>query len=46
MPTAEDNAAYFGDKAYPSMRQVVSTMDYNAQREIGLAMLREFGILK
>ena len=44
--TAEYNAAYFGDKAYPSMREAVSTMDYDSQREIGLAMLREFGILQ
>lgn len=44
--TAYYNSHYLDRRAYPRTREVVSSMDFNDQREAGLAALRYFGVLK
>lgn len=44
--TAAYNSKYLGNPANPLTRQVVGALDFNAQREAGLAALREAGVLK
>jgi hypothetical protein len=44
--TAAYNRRYLSIPGSPLTREVVSSMDFNAQREAGLAALREVGVLK
>jgi hypothetical protein len=44
--TAYYNSHYLDRRVYPRTREVVSAMDFNDQREAGLAALRYFGVLK
>jgi hypothetical protein len=44
--TAAYNRSYLSNSAYPRTRVVVSSMDFNAQREVGLQALREVGVLQ
>jgi hypothetical protein len=44
--TAEYNSKYLDNPVYPLTREVVTAMDFNAQREAGLDALRRAGVLK
>jgi hypothetical protein len=44
--TAEYNSKYLDNLVYPLTREVVTAMDFNAQREAGLDALRRAGVLK